>query len=296
MTTISERWLDPEQDRPVLEALPVISAFIPVIEASHEGLITKQVLLSSLNSELSLVQEQLGVADEHHDRYKRGVYYILTGLAEVAEDRDSAADFIDLRDRLLPLGLGEVRRSYVDEIGDANRLRGRLDDDARAFMASLSISDDTIETYVERWLEAADEMRQLNEQRIAIELRRTSGESRATTQAEAHEAKLQWIRMVRALEANLALESELTDELRTRILGPIKLAEAEADRRVARRNDGISDGESDTDAPDETAPAAGAPNPPDEATPVAGGPDIDPEGTPGEAAPAAGPETVAVAS
>ncbi len=283
MTTISARWLDPEQDRPVLEALPLISAFIPVIEASHEGLITKQVLLASLNSELSLVQEQLRTADANHDRYKRGVYYILTGLAEVAEDQDSAPDLTDLRDRLLPLGLGEVRRSYVDEIGDANRLRGRLDDDARAFMASLSISDDTIETYVERWLEAADEMRQLNEQRIAVELRRSGGESGMTTQAEAHEAKLQWIRMVRALEANLALEPALSDELRTRILGPIKLAEADADRRVARRNDGISDGESDTDAPDASEP--------DQTEPAVGAPD-----TPGEAAPAAGPETVAVAS
>ena len=89
--------------------------------------------------------------------------------------------------------------------------------------------------------------------------------------------------MVRALEANLALEPALSDELRTRILGPIKLAEADADRRVARRNDGISDGESDTDAPDASEP--------DQTEPAVGAPD-----TPGEAAPAAGPETVAVAS
>ncbi len=238
MITVSQRWLDPERDLPTLTQSPMIAGFLPAIESAHNGLIDKQVLLSVVANDIETTQTELVRSDTRHDRLKRGVHYVLTGLAELADadaDEERALAYTDLRDRLLPLGLLEISRPYIDEVGDAERLPGRLDDENRALMASIETPSGTIEGHVEAWIEAANELGRLSERRAELERARADGQSAVTTQGEAHNAKLQWIRMARALEANLALEPALSDAQREQILRPLKRAEAEADVRVARR-------------------------------------------------------------
>ncbi|GAB4569603.1 MAG: hypothetical protein Tsb0020_23840 [Haliangiales bacterium] len=261
MITVSQRWLDPERDLPTLSQSPMITGFLPVVESAHNGLIDKQVLLSVVANDIETTQTEMARSDARHDRLKRGVHYVLTGLAELADanaDEDRALAYTDLRDRLLPLGLLEVSRPYIDEIGDAERLPGRLDDETRALMASIETPSGTIEAHVDAWVEAANELGRLSERRAELERARADGQSATTTQAEALKAKNQWIRMARALEAILELDTILSPAQREEIVRPLKRAEAEADVRIARRRadgDSVADGDAGGGADEPEAPA-----------------------------------------
>ncbi|MCG8421973.1 MAG: hypothetical protein MJE77_28965 [Proteobacteria bacterium] len=132
MATISERWLDPERDRDVLAKLSIVAPLLPLIEERHQALIHGQHIVAAMKAEIGTVRTRQQTLDAKHDRKIRGTHYMLTGLAELADDADQAAAFLDLRDRLLPEGRSATGRSYVvDQAGDALRLPGRLDKDDR---------------------------------------------------------------------------------------------------------------------------------------------------------------------
>jgi hypothetical protein len=138
MVTLTARLLDPERDRPVVETLPLVSPLLPAMELVHNGLLSRQHLIAAIERELAKVLDGISTFDKLHDRKKRGVYGCLTALAELTDDPVKAAAYLDLRDRLMPLGLMEVRRPYLEQVGDAQRMPSRLDDASRALLASIA--------------------------------------------------------------------------------------------------------------------------------------------------------------
>src|SRR5262245_23424425 len=126
MVILSERLVDPKKYRKQLTALPLVAPLVPVLQQVHEDLVAKQKMGSAIAAEIATLQKQQGERDSRHDRKIRGTHAVLTGFAELADDPEEARLLLDLRDRLLPIGLKAMTRSYVDEAGDAARLPARL--------------------------------------------------------------------------------------------------------------------------------------------------------------------------
>jgi hypothetical protein len=249
MVTITGRLLDPERDRPALEALSLASSLIPAMEAVHDGLLSRQHLSAAIERELAKVLAGMATQDRLHNRKKRAVYNLLTDLAALTDDPVRAAAYLDLRDRLLPLGLMEVRRSYLDHVGDAQRLPSRLDDASRALLASIPTLDGPLEGHVNQWIEAAAELGRLDERRAQLEAQRSTGQDASPRQAYA--AKRAWIRMIRSLIKVIEIDPQATPEIKERLLAPIRRAEALAERRAGRggADDGAGEEPAELPAP-----------------------------------------------
>ncbi|WP_428264803.1 hypothetical protein [Haliangium sp.] len=229
MVTVSARWLDPARDRGLIAALPIAGSLLPAVQIVHDALLTSQYLSAARATELEAVLAAIKDTDALHDRKKRGVYRFLTGLSEIDDDSERAEAYIDLRDRLLPLGLAETRRSYIDQAGDAERLPGRINPAAKALLDSIVAPEGPLTDVVESWRSAALEIVRLDERRRRLEGQ--SGEGVGVSRGEAYAAKLDWIRVVHSLRALLQTDKAADAETIERILAPLRHAEALADRR-----------------------------------------------------------------
>lgn len=260
MVTLTARLLDPARDRPVVEILPLVSPLIPAMEMVHNGLLSRQHLLAAIERELAKVLDGTSTFDKLHDRKKRGVYGCLTALAELTDDPVKAAAYLDLRDRLMPLGLMEVRRPYLEQVGDAQRLPSRLDDASRALLASIATPEGPLQSHVDQWVEAALEIGRLDERRAQLEAQRST--DFGSSPGDAYAARLSWIRVLRSVIEMLEVDPRATPEIKQRLLAPLHRAEAQADRR--RRRGGIEDGDGgDLEDPDEVPESPELPVPDD---------------------------------
>lgn len=270
MVVQSERLLDPKRLKKTLTSLPLIQMLVPVLQQAHDDLHAKQRKVPAAAKELKKLREEELTRDTRHDRKLRGAYNYLTGLADMTDDPETAAAVLDLRDRLVPKGLSATGRSYVDEAGDAKMLPSRLDAASKKLLGKLQTPDGALQEHVDAWIEEAQQLGALEERREQLEKELKDG-SGGPTAAEVVAARNAWIRAVRAIETNLALVPDITDETIDTILGPLRRAEVKADRRRAASKsekasapDDTVDGETDaaepTDAPAEPA------NAPDTAT------------------------------
>jgi len=89
----------------------------------------------------------------------------------------------------------------------------------------------------------------LEKRRGEIEVQRTTGQS--VSAAQAHAARLTWIRVVRAMINLLEVDPAATADVKERILTPLYRAEALADRRT--RGPVVDDGAGDA-LPEPTEP------------------------------------------
>jgi hypothetical protein len=257
MVSISSSWLDPARDRALIEALLLVAPILPALGQVHGDLLSKQHLRASLESEVASLVEAEAEADGIHDRSKRGVHTFLSALAELTRDPARTASYLDLRDRLMPLGMMEVRRPYLEQVGDAEALPARLNPPARALLESIITPEGPLQSHVDRWISAAGDLGRLEKRRAELEVQRTTDQS--VSASHAHAAKLTWIRVVRAMLNLIEVDPAATPEIKDRLLAPLYRAEAQADRRA--RGPVVDDGEDD-DLPalpapsDPTAPIA----------------------------------------
>lgn len=241
MVSLSSSWLDPARDRPAIEALLLVAPLLPALAQVHGNLLSKQHLRASLESEVASLVEAEATADGIHDRSKRGVHALLTALAELTRDPARSAAYLDLRDRLMPQGMMEVRRPYLEQVGDAEALPARLDPPARSLLESITTPEGPLQSHVDTWIAAAGDLGRLEKRRAELEVQRTTTQSVSASQA--HSVKLTWIRVVRAMLNLIEVDPAATPEIRDRLLAPLYRAEAQADRRA--RGPVVDDGEDD---------------------------------------------------
>ncbi len=165
MMSLSSSWLDPARDRPAIEALLLVAPILPALGQVHGDLISKQHLRASLESEVAGLVEAEATADGIHDRSKRGVHALLTALAELTRDPARSASYIDLRDRLMPQGMMEVRRPYLEQVGDAEALPARLDPPARSLLESITTPEGPLQSHVDTWIAAAGDLGRMEKRR-----------------------------------------------------------------------------------------------------------------------------------
>ncbi|WP_437951329.1 hypothetical protein WME98_11130 [Sorangium sp. So ce296] len=254
MVNISGPWLDPEQDRKVFTSLPLLAPLLPAVDEAHGRILTTQRLGTSLQQQAKALMEKALALDATHDRKLRGAYNYLGALAEMTDDPEFAAALLDLRDRLAPAGLKAVARSYGDQAGDAKLLPSRLNEASEKLLKKLKTPEGPLSQVVDAWVAAALEIEKVEAQREQLALN-TPANIDGATPREVLNARNAWIRVVRAIETNLALEKAATGEITERLLGRLRRESARADRRG--RKGGAEGAVDPAPAGDDVPPAGG---------------------------------------
>lgn len=226
MLSISERWLDPERERPVLERYPLTAPILSHLGKAHTSLVSFQRASTETQEAVAAVQREQAAVDAEHDRKIRGVFGVLTGLAELAASEERARHYLDLRDRLLPEGLRAVQRSYMGQAGEIPLLKGRLDEKTRRALSEIQTPEGPLTVHVDAWMSAASKLSDLEGKRMDIV--EASGDTR---KADVQRARNEWIRVVNGLRANLLLDGA-TPEDTHRVFRYLDHEEGRADRRL----------------------------------------------------------------
>jgi len=226
MVTVSAAWLDSKEERPLIASLPQAGPLLTSIEKVHNGLLQTQASGATIVSEISAVQSAQEELDTLHDRKTRGVFNVLTGFADLADDPVKAKALLALRDRIYTNGLKVVQWSYVDEAGEAALVDERIGAADKDALANLPTPDGSLKDHHEARIDAGKKIGELEKKKIALAATSPAGASAS----EVVRARNAWIRTVTAFVAMLGLD-DLTEEKENKILGPLREAERRADRR-----------------------------------------------------------------
>jgi hypothetical protein len=232
MLALSLTWTDPERDRPALEA-SVAAPLLPKLDEAHADLMAtaSPPEVAEAERELGELQTKGAELDRVHDRKARGTYYVLTGLAELADDHEVAASRLALRDSLMPAGLAAAtQRTYLEEAGDAAVLPHRLDDGQHNELGEIAVGDGrTLADEVDAWTSTARQLGELEGKRAELVAKRSSSAPERPSSAS---ARNQWIRVVKAIAQAIALDDVIAPRLDEAFVTPLRLAEAKADRKA----------------------------------------------------------------
>lgn len=236
MIALSTMWLNPEAGRPALEAHPRTSAYLPNLEAAHQGLLAACSSAESeeQNTELTALSAEQSTTDDTHDRKVRGQHLVLSGLAALAESPEEAARYIEIRDALLPEGIAINQRTYLDEAGNAAVIARRLQESPKLQESLGQIplpGGKTLLDEVHAWLGAGKHLGTLESRRIELLHERDATRS-GTRRGDILRARNQWSRVVYAIQATIDLDEHPAEDLEKSFLRPLREAEAKADRRT----------------------------------------------------------------
>lgn len=224
MVTITEAWLDPAGERPLLSALPKSSGLVSALEGSHRGLLSTQASGDATSRAFSALQDKERTLDVVHDRKTRGGYMVLTAYADGSDDPTLASECRALRDRIYPHGVDVVTWSYIDEAGEVRLSDARLTPEDRALLGRLPFDNGTLLDVHNARVAAGVELGMLECERATL----TTKDPNMPTRADVVRARNRWIRTVNAFLAALGLEEGLSDDDREKILGPLRRAQQKA--------------------------------------------------------------------
>lgn len=123
-----------------------------------------------------------------------------------------------------------VNWSYTDEAGEAELVEGRLSKEDRALLKQLSYPEGKLSDAHEARISAARKLGELERKKQDLLSAEASKEGKIAP-ADVRNARNAWIRAVRAFMDIVALEKDLPEETRKKILGPLEDAERKAARR-----------------------------------------------------------------
>ncbi|MEC7526243.1 MAG: hypothetical protein VYE22_40555 [Myxococcota bacterium] len=211
--------------RAALETHPEAAILVARLQAAHEGLVAAQ---PPNDSEIAELTEEITQLDLRHDGLVRALEGRLTSeitLAEVADDgRDTHDALRRARAVLFPDGLRVVRRSYVEQAGEAELREARMDEPVESLLRGMPIHDGR------ELRDVYGELQEVATQLGALVKRRAELGEEGEKVARTHQARYEWIRVVNALSHVLQMLG--VDE--GPILGRIREAERAAERRGAK--------------------------------------------------------------
>ncbi|MGK3966955.1 hypothetical protein WMF38_22610 [Sorangium sp. So ce118] len=252
MVQITAAWLDPERERPRLASLKRCAPLIDDIEAAHDGVLKSHRRQKKANDELTDIQQRQVAIDQVHDRKARGAHAVLTGFADLADDPEDAAIYLEIRDQLFADGLRFISASYSDEAGEVKLARDRLTPESKAALKALPTPGGNLLKAVQAWFAAGDELGKLDAQRVHLEAQ--DRPDTADSRGGQLRARNRWIKVVRSVLQMLELEGADAETTR-RLLAPLQREAAKAERR---RSSGKDEAEAEGGAPPD-AGGAGKP-------------------------------------
>lgn len=230
-------WVDPAQERPVLEGIPEVAGFVPTLDKARSTLIATQMSAEMTVTEKRL-KELIDAAvnqDGTFDRLARGLYGIIAATACLVGEADADGQrLLRLLEVLFPDGLLIVNRSYIEEAGSIELAKGRLTEDDRAFLDKFPCVGGTILTRMDEWFEAGVVLGNLERERT--QLAEASESAEVVSKSDMIVARNQWIRVVRAILAGLELSEKAGENAMSTILQPLKKAVARLGTKSAAGN------------------------------------------------------------
>ena len=255
MVSVSAAWVDPKQDRPLLERFKMLQPLIPVIEKTHRNLLKTQVNVASGSSELAEIQSEETRVDALHDRKLRGTYNLLTGLADLAENAVDAQAYLDLRDRLFPGGLQMTKATYAAEAGAVEMVKDRLTPADRKLAKAIPVFKGKLHDQIDTWIEAGKRLGALEQKKSRVAAPAGPSKSDAASMRNA------WIKGANALETTAGLEDGFDDAVHQKIFGLMERLLAASERRKgSSEGDGSGGGESTSG---DSSPSASGDDKPD---------------------------------
>ncbi len=226
MVAVSAAWTDASnQGHRALKEQPRLAAFQGDLQSVHQDIVA--VAPQPDKPREAEIIELAAQEDALHDTLARGIHGMLTHLALL---QDNGSVYIELRDELMPSGLGKtIQATYRGQAGWTSLLRKRLTGESRKTLEGIPLPDGrNLFATVDAWLDAGDRLGKLEEERARLVEGKSLG-------AQVVSARNQWIRLVNTL-LSLAEWSELDADAERLIFGPLRDAEATADQRAARRS------------------------------------------------------------
>ena len=230
MLHVSAAWLDPARDRPRIEKLGRVAPLLADLTKAHEDVRTAHSKEKKGATELADIQARQLEVDRLHDRKARGGWYVLTGFADLSDDPDQAAFYLELRDAIYANGLRFITGSYGNQAGEAELTRSRLTTGRRMALKALPTPGGSLLKSMLAWFAAADELGQLEAQRAKLEAEAKPQGDRP--QGGQLRARNRWIKVTRAILQMLELE-EVDEETERELLAPLHRALEKAERRQA---------------------------------------------------------------
>ena len=223
-------WVNPEQERPVLEGIKEVAGYVEKMTGAHNGLIDVQVSGEKDNAakKLKAMSEQADLIDTRHDNFIRGINAILEGTILLTEDGKTAESMRGVQNRIFPEGLSAVNRTYLEEAGEIEMAKGRLNEEAFGLLRSVPILNGNLKDAVKEWFATGSKLGNLERERKQAAQQANSADT--VTRSDVVKARNQWIRVVRAILTGLELVDDLDDETATRLYQPLKDAADKADR------------------------------------------------------------------
>jgi hypothetical protein len=241
MISLTTPWIsEGNPERTILLRYPETKGLLGRIEGDQQALLDVQ---PRPNGRLAQVSDEQGTLDVTHDDLVRGVTGLLTHLALLATDAKEAQAFIELRETLFPQGVALVTRSYRDEAGEGALLRARLTPSLKKALKAIPVLQGTLADTVARYLEVADALGKLEDEKATI-----VGRADGPTPAALLAARNRWIRTVNAVIALLDIVA-ISEEEKTTVLVRFDKALRSTERGGA---------DEDVSAPLAPTPAAGS--------------------------------------
>jgi hypothetical protein len=233
MVEISDAWLDPEAERPLIATIPLLAPFLEELERAHENLTRMQVTSSDIAAQLKDLTQQATALDELHDRKLRGIYGALVAFADLADDPRDATRYLDLADQLFPAGLKGAKRSYLDEADEVALTAQRVTDDMRQTLETLKVPGGNLMSEMDVWFKAGETLGDIEQKRVRLGQDKNE---KSVSLSDVSKARSRWIRVVNTMLQILDLVPTLDDVSRNRLLQPLRTAEAKADRQRHNAN------------------------------------------------------------
>jgi hypothetical protein len=222
MNQVSAPWVAKGNPaKAAIESIPVLAALLPPLEAAHAGIFALRA--QAEDPKVRVLSERQSVLDAQHDDLVRGIYHALTGLALVS---GAGTELLALREQLFPEGLGHTQMTYRGEAGHGAMVAARLDAKLQARLKAVNLHDKNLLDLTQAWLGVTEQIGQLEDERARLS-------PPPTPSADITAARLAWIRIVNALQANAELAGidAATDHL---LFAPLRAAEKTADARGRR--------------------------------------------------------------
>lgn len=240
MLHITAAWLDPERDRPHLQKLARVAPLLPDVEQAHEGVRKTHGKEKKNTTALADIQaQQLGL-DKLHDRKARGSWNVLTGFADLADDPEDAAFYLELRNSIFTNGLKFITGSYASEAGEAQLARDRLTPERKAALKALPTPSGSLLKAMQAWIHAGEKLGELETARAKLEAEAEGTPQEGTPQGSQLRARNRWIRVVRCVLQMLELE-DVDAETERHLLAPLHRALEKADHRPPGAEDAPED-------------------------------------------------------
>ena len=229
MIAVSDPWVDETKDKPLLTGQPLTAGLVPIIEKAHNGLLQMRVTPSENAAAAEALAARAAELDADHDDRYRGLHAVLTGWASISNEKRRAT-IESLRDKLLPDGLAGVQRTYLAEAGNVELALSQLTPEDEATLKSIVVDGTDLLVRFNEWAAVGRMLGDVERERARLS---EHSENRITA-ADVRTARFKWIRAVNALTALLELASDVPEEMRLRILQPLRAAESKFARKRSR--------------------------------------------------------------